>query len=184
MPLSRRLFCAAACVAVLAGCAPQPRVVPLADPGPYRLGTGDKLRVTVFAQQNLSSTYTVDASGQITMPLIGNVTAAGATTDELEKRVEAKLRNGFLRDPDVSVEVDTYRPFFILGEVQAPGQYAYVPGMTAEQAIAVGGGYSPRGLHDQVEISRNTPEGLVRQTVPSTTRIAPGDTVTVRERWF
>src|SRR5690606_26562660 len=92
----------------------------------------------------LTNSYVVDQSGVISMPLIGTVPARGRTTAEVEAAVAAKLRNGYLRSPDVSVEVDRYRPFFAMGEVGAAGQYAYVPGMTVQQAIAVAGGFTPR----------------------------------------
>src|SRR5215471_6712399 len=99
---------------------------------PYTLDSGDKLRVVVFGQDGLSNSYTVDAAGNINMPLIGAVHARGLTPAALSQAIAAQLRNGFIREPHVAVEIEAYRPFFILGEVTAPGQYPYVAGMTVE----------------------------------------------------
>ena len=98
----------------------------------------------MYGQDGLSNTYIVDASGRITMPFIGPVSARGCTTTQLARVIADRLRNGFIREPHVAIEVETYRPFFILGEVLAPGQYPYVPNMTVETAVAIAGGYTPR----------------------------------------
>jgi polysaccharide export outer membrane protein len=151
---------------------------------PYTLNAGDKLRVVVFGQDGLSNIYVIDASGAITMPLIGAVPARGLTTDALARAIAARLRQGFIRDPHVAIEVDTYRPFFILGEVALPGQYPYVPHMTVENAIAIAGGFTPRAYRWDVSIDRPMGNAVVRKTVPPLTRVRPGDTVVVKERWF
>lgn len=151
---------------------------------PYTLNAGDKLRVVVFGQDGLSNTYVIDASGNITMPLIGAVPARGQTTAELARSIAARLRKGFIREPHVAIEVDTYRPFFILGEVTLPGQYPYVPHMTVENAIAIAGGFSPRAYRWDVRIDRPVGSGIVRKSVPPLTRVRPGDTIIVKERWF
>jgi polysaccharide export outer membrane protein len=182
-----RLLACIACSAVLAGCgAPRTVPPPLATSfnEPYGLGTGDRLRVTVFGQANLTNTYTVDASGHIVLPLIGAVPAANTTTAALGKTIEAKLRNGFIREPNVSVEIEAYRPFFILGEVTNAGQYSYVADMTVETAVAIAGGFTPRALRTQVTLTRRIGDRLFRGAVPLTYPIRPGDTVTVCERWF
>ncbi|MCB1414539.1 MAG: polysaccharide export protein, partial [Xanthobacteraceae bacterium] len=120
---------------------------------PYRLDSGDRLRVVVYGQEGLTNTYTVGADGTITMPLIGTVPARGQTPSQLAQGVAARLRKNFIRDPYVAAEIETYRPFFILGEVVAPGQYPYVPNMTAESAVAIAGGFSPRARRDLVTIT-------------------------------
>jgi polysaccharide export outer membrane protein len=150
----------------------------------YTLDSGDKLRVVVFGQDGLTNSYGVDAGGSITMPLIGAVRARGMTTAELSAAIGARLRQGYIREPHVAVEIEAYRPFFILGEVTYPGQYPYVANMTVETAVAIAGGFTPRALHDQVEISRAVRGQNVRTTVPVGTPVRPGDTVTVAERWF
>ncbi|WP_201286442.1 polysaccharide biosynthesis/export family protein, partial [Escherichia coli] len=123
-----------------------------AEPAPtreaYNLGPGDKLRVVVYGQEGLTNSYAIDAAGAVTMPLIGSVPARGRTPAGLAAEITARLRNGFIRDPSVAVEIESYRPFFILGEVQAPGQYPYVPNMTVESAVAIAGGFSPRARRD------------------------------------
>ena len=151
---------------------------------PYTLDTGDKLRVVVFGQDGLSNSYVVDASGAITMPLIKAVPARGLTTAALARAVGDRLRQGFVREPHVAIEVEAYRPFFILGEVTAPGQYAYVPQMTVEKAVAVAGGFTPRAYRWDVEIERPVAGGVARQAVAPVERVRPGDTIVVRERWF
>ena len=151
---------------------------------PYTLDTGDKLRVVVFGQDGLSNSYVVDASGAITMPLIKAVPTRGLTTAALARAVGDRLRQGFVREPHVAIEVEAYRPFFILGEVTAPGQYAYVPQMTVEKAVAVAGGFTPRAYRWDIEIERPVAGGVVRQAVPPIERVRPGDTIVVRERWF
>lgn len=171
----------------LGGCAPRimpPDVLQASLHEPYTLNAGDKLRVIVFGQDSLSNVYAVDGAGRISMPLIGAVEARGLTTASLEKAVEGKLRNGFLREPKVSAEVDTYRPFFILGEVTTSGQYPYVNNMTIQTAIAIAGGYAPRAARTYAEVTRVVNGDLVTVNVPVTTPIRPGDTVVVKERYF
>ena len=150
----------------------------------YMLGSGDKLRVVVFGQDGLSNSYSVDAAGNITMPLIGAVYAREHTTAALSQTIATKLRNGYIREPHVAVEVEAYRPFFILGEVTAPGQYPYVANMTAETAIAIAGGFTPRASKAKIEISRTVDGQLHRGKVPLAFQLRPGDTILVSERWF
>ena len=157
---------------------------PVAYDAPYRLDAGDKLRVVVYGQEGLTNTYAIDAGGSITMPLIGAVPARGRTPAGLAADIAAKLRNGFIRDPSVAVEVETYRPFFILGEVAAPGQYPYVPNMSVESAVAIAGGFSPRAKRDQVTLTHTDNSGSSRAVVPLGTPLGPGDTILVGERWF
>jgi polysaccharide biosynthesis/export protein len=153
------------------------------DPG-YRLDAGDKLRVVVYGQEGLTNTYAIDAGGSITMPLIGSVPARGRSPASLAAEITAKLRNGFIREPSVAVEIDSYRPFFILGEVAAPGQYPYVPNMSVESAVAIAGGFSPRAKRDRVTKTHTDGAGASRVVVPLGTALSPGDTVLVGERWF
>ena len=150
----------------------------------YHLDAGDRLRVVVYGQEGLTNTYAIDAGGSITMPLIGSVPARGRTTAGLAAAISAKLRAGFIRDPSVAVEIEAYRPFFILGEVAAPGQYPYVPNMTVESAVAIAGGFSPRARRDSVTVTHTDASGTARFIVPPGSPIGPGDTVLVSERWF
>jgi polysaccharide export outer membrane protein len=150
----------------------------------YHLDAGDRLRVVVYGQEGLTNTYAIDAGGSITMPLIGPVPARGRTPAGLAAEISAKLRGGFIRDPSVAVEIEAYRPFFILGEVAAPGQYPYVPNMTVESAVAIAGGFSPRARRDSVTLTHSDETGTGRFVVPPGTPLSPGDTVLVGERWF
>jgi len=118
------------------------------------------------------------------MPLIGSVPARGLTTDQLSERIAEMLRQGFVREPHVAVEIEAYRPFFILGEVTQPGQYPYVANMTVETAVAIAGGFGPRALHSPITVSRNFGGQTVRFEAPPTYQVRPGDTIQVQERWF
>jgi polysaccharide export outer membrane protein len=150
------------------GMAPAPTAVayaaapmPAAHDAAYRLDAGDRLRVVVYGQEGLTNTYAIDAA-----------------------EISAKLRNGYIREPSVAVEIEAYRPFFILGEVAAPGQYPYVPNMSVESAVAIAGGFSPRARRDRVTLTHTDGSGSMRVAVPLGTALGPGDTVLVGERWF
>jgi polysaccharide biosynthesis/export protein len=162
-----------------------PVAVPALEPPiAYTLDSGDRLRVVVFGQDGLTNSYAVDTAGNIALPLIGPVQARGRTTPELSAALVRRLRDGFMREPHVAVEVEAYRPFFILGEVTFPGQYPFVAHMTVETAVAIAGGFSPRAFRRTVEVSRPVNGLMIRETVPVITSIRPGDTIVVSERWF
>ncbi|MBS0247305.1 MAG: polysaccharide export protein [Proteobacteria bacterium] len=150
----------------------------------YTLDSGDKLRVVVFGQDGITNSYTVDAGGNVNLPLIGTVPARGVTTQQLAKSIADRLRQGYVREPHVTVEVETYRPFFILGEVTTPGQYPYVANMTVETAVAIAGGFSARASKKTVELTRNSSTQRMRGEVPLSYPLQPGDTIVVKERWF
>lgn len=181
------LLIVALIAAALSGCAtyrPAPQVFHEATIQPYRLDSGDRLRITVFEQQSLTNTYTVDQAGYIAFPLVGQVAARGATVTQLEGVIAQKLKQGFLRDPDVTIELDRYRSIFVMGEVGQPGQYSYVPGMTVLNAIAVSGGFSPRANQRDVDVTRKINGNILTGRVPITDPILAGDTIYVRERLF
>lgn len=160
-----------------------PRAVAETD-GPYLLDTGDRLRIFVYGQPNLSRSYTVDHDGRITVPLIGNVPARGKTTSQLEGAIKSRLGAEFVRDPQVTVDILQNRPFFILGEVRSPGQYPYVSGMTVETAVAIAGGYSERASTKRFRLQRRINGYVEVIEAPGDYVVQPGDTVTVFERWF
>jgi polysaccharide export outer membrane protein len=168
--------------------APAPAIyaapIPVAYDAAYRLDAGDRLRIVIYGQEGLTNTYAIDAGGSITMPLIGAVRARGLTPAGLAAEITGKLRNGYIREPSVAVEIEAYRPFFILGEVAAPGQYPYVPNMSVESAVAIAGGFSPRAKRDRVTLTHTDAGGSSRAVVPLGTPLSPGDTVFVGERWF
>ena len=160
-----------------------PRAVAESD-GPYLLDTGDRLRIFVYGQPNLSRSYSVDHAGMITVPLIGEVRARGITTSTLEQNIRSRLGSQYVRDPQVTVDMLQNRPFFILGEVKTAGQYPYVSGMTVETAVAIAGGYSERASTTKFRISRRI-NGFVEQIeAPADYVVQAGDTVTVFERFF
>jgi polysaccharide export outer membrane protein len=152
--------------------------------GPYLLDTGDRLRVFVYGQPNLSRLYGVDHGGAISMPLIGRVPARGLTTYQLESAIKARLGTKYVKDPEVTVDVAQNRPFFILGEVRTAGQYPYVNGMTVRSAVAIAGGYSERANQRKIQITRRI-NGLVEKLdVPDDYVVQPGDTLLVYERFL
>lgn len=173
--------------AVLGGCAsyqPAPRAFHEATIQPYRLDSGDRLRISVFEQAGLTGTYTVDQAGYISFPLIGTVPSRGRTLQDMETVIAQKLQQGYLRDPDVTIEVDRYRSIYIMGEVGQPGQYSYVAGMTVQNAVAVAGGYTPRANQRTIDITRRVNGNIVTGRVPITDPVLAGDTLYVRERLF
>lgn len=173
--------------ALLAGCTsyrPAPPAFHEALNQPYQLSAGDRVRVTVFEQEGLTNIYGVDQAGYIAFPLIGPVPARGSTLQQLESSIAAKLRQGFLRNPDVSVEIERYRPIFVMGEVGSAGQYSYVPGLTVQKAVAIAGGYTPRANQDDVDVTRDINGKVMTGRVVTSDPLLPGDTVYVRERLF
>lgn len=181
------LASALAAALVMSGCSgyrPAPQAFHAMINQPYRLGAGDRIRVTVFEQDGLTNTYSVDQSGYFAFPLIGAVPARGHTVQQIEASIAERLRQGYLREPDVSVEIDRYRPVFVMGEVGAAGQYSYVPGLTVQKAVAVAGGFSPRANQGSVDITRDINGKVMTGRVRTSDPVLPGDTVYVRERLF
>ena len=179
---------AAGLVSALAGePAPKNDVIAKAEEQPtngYRLDSGDKVRITVFGENDLSGTFDVATDGTLALPLIGSVRAGGHTLRELEDAIETKLRDGYLKDPRVSAEVANYRPFFIIGEVKTPGSYPYVNHMTVLNAVALGGGFTYRARTGKAYITRaSDPERKEAPVTPETV-VMPGDVIRVPERFF
>lgn len=152
--------------------------------GPYLLDTGDKLRIFVYGQPNLSRGYTVDHAGKITVPLIGSVHARGKTTRDLQRSIRNRLGAEYVRNPQVTVDIQENRPFFILGEVTNSGAYPYVSGMTVETAVAIAGGYSERASTRSFRITRRVNGFVETIEAPADYVIRPGDTVFIHERFL
>jgi polysaccharide export outer membrane protein len=150
----------------------------------YRLGNGDQIRLTVYDEPDLSGQFTVDGAGRLTLPLVGTVKADGLTAREVEKLIARKLKPDYLKNPDVTVEVMSYRPFYIVGEVRAPGSYPYVDGMTVINAVARAGGFTYRAREENFYIKRTTEGNTSRLDARPETPVFPGDVITVRERYF
>src|SRR5271156_5937984 len=149
----------------------------------YVLGAGDKLRITTFGEDDLSGEFQVSSTGIISMPLIGEVKAAGLTVSQVQSTITNKLADGYMKSPHVSLEVLNYRPFFIVGEVMKPGSYNYVNGMSVINAVAMAGGYTYRADKDDIKIKHGGNEGKEEKVDESTT-VVPGDVITVPERFF
>lgn len=156
----------------------------LAQQPVYTLGSGDELRVTVFEEKDLSGEFQVTGEGDISLPLVGSVNAVGKSVRQLERDIETRLQDGFLKSPRVSIDVMNYRPFYILGEVQEPGSYPYVSGMTVFNAVALGGGFTYRANKDKITVMRATDPDQTRQTITPDDIVFPGDVIRVEERFF
>lgn len=180
---------------LLTACASTSGTAPGVDPGTqteaataqrveYRLDTGDQLRIIVFGEEELSGEFVVDSSGGVSLPLIGQVDAEGLTLREFEGAVRQALQAGYLNDPRVNAEVLNFRPYYILGEVQEPGEYPYNSGLTVMNAVATAGGFTYRANTRVVYIKRAGSTRELEFTLTPETTVNPGDTVRVAERFF
>ncbi|NDE91190.1 MAG: polysaccharide export protein [Alphaproteobacteria bacterium] len=149
----------------------------------YVLGIGDKLKITVYGEADLSGEFEVSSTGMVSMPLIGETKALGSTIAKLKSVIAGRLRDGYLKDPKVSMEVLNYRPFFIVGEVMKPGSYTYQNGMTVINAVALAGGYTYRADKDDIKLKRGGQTGK-EEKVKEDTTVGAGDVVSVPERFF
>lgn len=150
----------------------------------YHLGSGDKVRVTTFGEESLSGDFLVSGSGKVALPLIGEIAAAGLTPRQFQEQVESALKQGYLKEPRVSVEVLNYRPFYILGEVKSPGTYPFTNGLTVMNAVATAGGFTYRANIRKVFIKRAEADKEKAYPLTDLTPVAPGDTIRIAERLF
>ena len=155
-----------------------------ADDVIYRLGAGDEIKVTVYGHEDLSGNFKVDSAGRLSLPLIKLVKAAGLTEQELEEAITDKLKPDYLLNPRVSVDILSYHPFYIMGEVKNPGGYPYASGMTIANAVALAGGYTYRAKTKAVTVIRENDPDRKKIEANHGTRIFPGDIIEVPERWF
>lgn len=162
-----------------------PQATPRGDTDPtYTLGSRDKVRIIVFGETDLGGEFVVDDAGFLRMPLIGQIAAGGRSVRQVEDEIAAKLSAQYLKNPRVSVEVLTYRPFYILGEVNKPGEYPFAANMSVLNAVALAGGYTYRANETNVYIRRKGAKEEVKYPADETTKLMPGDVVNVAERWF
>jgi polysaccharide biosynthesis/export protein len=184
----RHSILAVALAATLAGCGMAGADLPPLPPAattPYRLGAGDRIRVIVYGDKELSDSFAIADDGSVSLPLAGTVQASGRSTAAVAAGIAAALRSrGMMVDPSVAVEVETYRPIFILGEVTKPGQYPYEPGMTAIAAVSIAGGYTYRAIESYVGILRKEGTTSVTGRAEPQDKVAPGDVITVYDRRF
>ncbi len=150
----------------------------------YRLNVGDKLNIVVFGHEDVSGEFQIDGGGNITMPLLGQVAAANRIVTQLQTEITAALDKDYIVNPRVSIEVLNYRPFYILGQVNAPGSYPYVTGMDVRQAVAIAGGFTRRARTSTVTLIRETAQGTVEIEAPPDVPVLPGDTIEVERRLF
>jgi len=183
--LSRRLLLRFAAVGAIAG-PPLLRASFARAQGAvaYRLGTGDKVRVTVFNEKDLSGDFDVNDQGLLALPLIGQVKVVGLTLSEAQGLITQKYGRDYLVNPRVNVEVLNYRPFFILGEVKNPGSYPYVNGISIVNAVALAGGYTPRANRDRIVVKHASDPAAGEQPVREDSPVLPSDVIRVLERFF
>jgi protein involved in polysaccharide export with SLBB domain len=150
----------------------------------YALGAGDKLKITIFNEPDLSGEFDINGQGIISLPLVGQIKVIGQTTSDVQALLTEKYGKDYLVNPRVNVEVLNYRPFFILGEVNHPGSYPYVNGMTVINAVALAGGYTPRANHDRIKIKHINESTAQEKEVQEDSAVLPGDVIEVPERFF
>ncbi len=150
----------------------------------YQLGSGDRLRVNVFGEPELSGEFVVDGAGEVSLPLIGNVRVVGMTVTAFQRDIERRLRNGYLNNPQISAEVTNYRPYYILGEVNQPGEYPYISGLTVMNAVATASGFTYRANKRHVFIRSDGQSSERKVELSSATPVQPGDTIRIDERIF
>jgi polysaccharide export outer membrane protein len=162
----------------------QQRLSASSPSGAYMLGPTDRVRLKVYGEPDITGEYEVDANGNVSIPLAGQIKAAGMTTKQLERNITSALAKGIVRDPRVNVEMVAYRPFYILGEVKKSGEYPYRVGLTVLDAVATAGGYTYRANEGKVYLRRSgsTVEEIYPMDAP--VLIYPGDNVRVPERYF
>jgi protein involved in polysaccharide export with SLBB domain len=193
-PWSHPAIAAAAAVALagLSACsdgygAPDSRAIqslPPADSRVYRLGVGDKLKVTVFGEQDLSGQFEINAQGNVPMPLIGDIPARGVPATDLREMIARRLAEGYIKNPKVSVEVVSYRPIYVHGEVRNGGEFAFKNGIKIRDAVAIAGGYTYRAEQKYVLIQREGQAQDTRIPMPSEVQLMPGDNIRIPERFF
>lgn len=180
--LSFALLVAGLSMGALAGASAQPSAD--ARELVYKLGTGDRVRVIVFNESDLSGEFEVDSTGSVALPLIGNTFARGLTLREFETAIADALRDGYLKDPRVNVEVLNFRPFYIIGEVENGGEYDFVPEMTVLNAVALAGGYTYRADDRRVFVTKAGTNTEVEHRMETGIKVLPGDIIRVPERFF
>jgi polysaccharide export outer membrane protein len=172
------MVCAALCAVAAATARAQSAVAE------YMLGPGDQLRVMVFGHEDLSGEFEIDGSGRLAFPLVGSVAVGGLTVSQAEQTIVGRLKPDYLRDPQVSIEVLNYRPFYIIGEVRSPGSYPYRSGINVLNAVAIAGGFTYRANEDTVYLTRGGDPNGEKVKVGMDMILLPGDIVEVRERYF
>ncbi len=172
---------------LLASCSPTAKLadLPRETTTQYPLDTGDEVKVSAFGLGDFSGNYTIDAGGMIAMPMIGDVAAGGKTIEQLKQAIAQQLASKqIVRVPYVDVQVSRYRPFFVIGEVQKPGEYAFRPGMTVLNAVSMAGGYTFRAKTSKVAVVRRRGGEVINAAANDAALIQPGDTIRVFEGWF
>ena len=192
-PFPRTIAAAALSVALLAGACATPDVIS----GPqfvtregkaalqrvYRLGIGDKLKITVYGEDNLSGAAEVNALGQVSLPLIGEMPAQGLALQEFRDSIARRLADGYIKNPKVTVEMTNYRPIYVHGEVKNGGEFQFKNGVSMRDAVAMAGGYTYRADQSYVYIGREG-EPEVAVSMPADVPVLPGDTIRIPERFF
>lgn len=172
---------------MIPGCATSnalPELTLASSDASYMLGAGDKLRITVYGEEKLTGEYLVDGAGAIAFPLIGTIQAKGLTAPALGSRLTEALSSGYLDNPSVAIDVLNFRPYYILGEVNKPGEFPYAEGLTIFSAVAKAEGFTYRADENRVFIRHKDGAGEILYRLDGTTPVQPGDTVRVLERRF
>ncbi len=181
-----RLFAVIIILTAISACAVTPygKTYLIETTGPYALDSGDVIRISVYGDEGLSGEFQVGDSGAISFPLVGQLSVRGLTTKQVASKISLALSSGYMRNPNVAVEIATYRPFFIQGEVANSGQYPYVYGMSARAAIAMAGGFTDTAERSFVIIYRRQDNQMIKGSVQLDFPIQPGDMIVIKDRWL
>jgi len=183
MSAARALF-AAVCLFVIAGSSASAQVANAIPQ--YQLGSGDRLSVVFFGKHvgDLSGEYEIDGTGLIPMPLVGSLRVQGMTVAEAEATIKAAYQPEYVKNPRISIQVLNYRPFYIMGQVNSPGSYPYVNGISVLEAVVIAGGFTKRAKESKMQIIRGTDKSRTKQDATPETVILPGDVIEVPQRYF
>ncbi|WP_226876677.1 polysaccharide biosynthesis/export family protein [Microbulbifer hainanensis] len=154
------------------------------DMNKYQLDSGDTISIRVFGEKDLTMEMHLGDSGVINYPFIGEIRVAGLSPSQLERKIVAGLKGDYLINPNVEVTVVEYRPFFISGEVNTPGSYNFLPGLTINKAVAMASGFTPRASQRKISVERGQGDSKRSFKANLDTRLYPGDIVTVEQGFF
>jgi protein involved in polysaccharide export with SLBB domain len=185
------------CIAM--GCGPSTHSVaveqPVAPVVDTSLGVGDSFDVRVFGEPDLSGTYKVGSEGNINFPLVGVLHVEGLDAQAAAKLIGDRLRQGMLRDPQVTVLIkeQTSKKIYVLGQVGRPGTFTYTPSMSVVEAITVAGGFTPLAARNDTTVTRSeqgkktitkVPVADIGEGKAPNLFLRPGDIISVPERIF
>jgi polysaccharide biosynthesis/export protein VpsN len=151
----------------------------------YKLGSGDLISIRVLGEDDLRrERVRLSDAGSISFPVLGEIKVKGMTVGQLEEFITKGLKGRYLLDPQVTVSLEEYRNFFVNGQVEKPGGYPFVPGLTVRKAISIAGGFKERAAREKMNVIRDDDPKQTPRRVDLNTPLGPGDILTVEESFF